>query len=129
RSDSDLTYKRKESRQLRIKAISMQTGTSKKTEVEFGDDQDGAITLHGPLNLTKAQLKDWAEDYYNGHVYDGYEGHISGWWQPKVKPGDQVQIKDPNYADGHRDGKYYVSSVDLTADSTNGIKRYCELAV
>jgi hypothetical protein len=127
RKSSDLVYKQKDSRKTLVKATSIQSKTSEKIIYEFGDAGENEITLHGPLNLTREELKKWAEDYYSSKVFDGFEGSVDGWGLPRVSAGDAIDLKDPNYPDGHRDAKYYVESVVKTINSQEGFKRKCTL--
>jgi hypothetical protein len=122
RSSSDLIYKSKERRQLYIKAESMQKGGG-KVNYEFGTPGESEITLHAPVNLSKTALKEWCEKYLASKVFDGYEGSIDSWGEPRTEVGFSASITDPNYPDGHRDGHYFIEGVSTTIDSTNGFLR------
>ncbi|MGV4332517.1 hypothetical protein [Ornithobacterium rhinotracheale] len=123
RKSSDLKYISKEKRECKIKAISLQKGTSKKVVYEFGTPINGERTLHMPLNLTQLELKTQAEKYYNSVVFDGYEGSVNGWGVPRTDAGDTLELVDPNYPDKHRDGKFLIESVTIKVNAADGFKR------
>ena len=129
RKSSKLVYSTVDQKAVKVKAISIQKGSSEKITYEYGKAKNGQRTLHAPLNLSLDQLKSWTEDYYKNIVFEGYEGSIDGWCYPRVNAGDVIKLTDPNYPDKHRDGKYLVDSVVLTANEQNGIKRTSELSV
>lgn len=123
RKSSDLKYITKEKKECKIKAISIQKGTSKKVTYEFGEAINGERTLHAPMNLSEGELKKWAEDYYKNLVFAGYEGTLDGWCIPRTQAGDTLELTDPEYSDGHRNGKFLIESVTIKANATDGIKR------
>lgn len=123
RKGGDLKYETKDDRKFWIKAISKQKGTSKEVTYEFGDKGESERTLHCPLNLNKAQLKKYAEDYYKKLRYDGYGGGFDSWCYPRTKAGDSANLTDPNYSDKHRDGIYYINEVIIDVNESDGIKR------
>lgn len=127
RSSSDLQYKTKEGRQLYIKAESMQKGGGKVT-YEFGEKGESEVTLHGPINLTKDELKSWVEKYHASKIYNGYEGSLDSWGIPYTKTGDGAEITDPNYPNGYRDGQYYIAGVTVSIDEQSGFKRSNKLS-
>lgn len=52
---------------------------------------------HAPINLSQAELKTWCEKYWASKVFDGFEGSIDGWCDPKTTIGSTAEITDPNY--------------------------------
>lgn len=129
RSSSDLKYKTKEGRQLFIKAVSMQKGgANKKVTYDFGTPGESEVSLHAPVNLNQAQLKDWVEKYWNSKIFDGLEGSVDGWAIPRTEVGDSAQITDPNYPTGYRDGQYFIEGVTTTIDESSGFKRQNKLS-
>lgn len=127
RKSSNLVYKTKESRQLYIKAESMQKGGG-KVSYNFGTPGESEITLHAPVNLTQSGLKEWCEKYWQSKVFDGLEGSVDGWAIPKTKVGSTADITDPNYPDGHRNGQYFIEGVTTTINGSDGIKRENKLS-
>ncbi|SDE76015.1 hypothetical protein [Riemerella columbipharyngis] len=123
RKSSDLKYVTKDKKECKITAISIQAGTSKKVTYEFGTPVNGERTLHMPLNLSKNELKEQAEKYYHSVVFDGYDGTLDGWCIPRTKPGDTLQLIDPQYPDEKRDGNFLIESVTIKANANDGIKR------
>ncbi len=130
RQSSDLKFLTKENRKLFIKAESAQKGNLKqKVFYEFGEKGGSEITLHAPLNLNKSELKAWCEKYYNSKAFAGYEGNIKSWALPATKSGDSAVIKDPNYEDGHRDGRYLIESVVININETVGFERTNKISI
>jgi hypothetical protein len=129
RESSDLKYVSKDKKDLKIKAISIQKGSSKKTIYEFGTNVNGERTLHAPLNLSSAELKEWAENYYKTIVFEGYEGNVDGWCIPRTKAGDVLELVDPNYPNQKRDGKFLIEEVGINVDESNGIKRSNKISI
>ncbi len=129
RKSSNLKYKTSSQRDCLIKAVSLQKGTSKKNVYEFGNKINGERTLHAPLNLSKTALKRWAENYYKSLVFDGYEGSVNCWGDVKTEAGDTLELIDPRYSDGHRDGRFLIEEVTVSADETNGFMRSNKISV
>lgn len=129
RASSDLKYVTKQSKEFKVKAISMQSGSSEKVTYEFGTATNGERTLHAPMNLSKSELKNWTENYYKNLVFDGYEGVVDGWFYPLTKVGDTLELTDPNYTDGHRDGKFLIEEMELSASRSDGLKRSNKISV
>lgn len=127
RKSSNLVYKTKESRQLYIKAESMQKGGG-KVSYNFGTPGESEITLHAPVNLSQSALKEWCEKYWQSKVFDGLEGSVDGWAEPKTTVGSTADITDPNYPDGHRNGQYFIEGVTTTINGSDGIKRENKLS-
>lgn len=128
RSSSDLKYQQRDGRKILLKGESLQKGGKKPVKYEYGDKGESEVTLHAPVGLNQTELKDYVEKYYHSKVYDGLEGSVDGWGEPRVKTGDSVQIIDPNYPDGYRDGQYYVEGVTTTIDGSSGFKRQNKLS-
>jgi hypothetical protein len=129
RESSDLKYLTEQNKAVKVKAISLQKGSSKKVTYEYGEAINGERTLHAPTNLNLTELKKWTEDYYKNIVFEGYEGTIDGWCYPRTEPGDTLKLVDPNYPDQHRDGKFLIESVEITVDDEFGIKRKNAISV
>lgn len=127
RKSSNLVYKTKDSRQLYIKAESMQKGGG-KISYNFGTPGESEVTLHAPVNLSQPALKEWCEKYWESKVFDGLEGSVDGWANPKTTVGSTADITDPNYPDGHRNGQYFIEGVTTTIDGSDGIKRENKLS-
>ena len=74
-------------------------------------------------NLTESELQKWLDARYNVAVTDGFEGSLDGWCYPRTKAGDAIQIYRPIYKDRHQDGKYFIESVVISVDGSDGIRR------
>lgn len=128
RKSSSLKYETKEQRKRLYKGISHQTGTSKKTVYEYGDESGDHRTLHLPLNLTKKEVQQWVKKIHDDNVFQGYGGNIDSWACPQTKAGDSAQIIDPNYPDGHRDMTLFIEAVTISMNKSDGYKRENKLS-
>lgn len=129
RKSSDLKYLTKEGRKVWIKAESMQKGSAnKKITYEFGEQGESEITLHAPLNLTQKELEAFTKKTYNSRVFEGYEGNIDSWAFPRTKAGDVINLTDPNYKNKCRDGKFFIESVTVSINESDGFKRQNKLS-
>lgn len=129
RKSNDLKYKTKQDRKTLLKAQSSQSGTSQKVTYEYGEQGGGERTLHAPMNLSLSELKEFTEKIHHSSVFDGYEGTIEGFGYPRTKAGDTVQLTDPNYTDGHRNGLYLLEGVTILINENEGFKRKNNLSL
>ena len=74
-------------------------------------------------NITKAELQKWIDSRYDVAIKDGFEGTLDGWCYPRTKPGDSAQLYRPYYKDRHQDGRYFIESVTIDVNDSDGIKR------
>ncbi len=129
RKSSNLDYKTQGKQRLYITAVSMQKGGVKKNVICNAGDKGGSeITLHAPMNMNKAQLEKWTKDCYKSRTREGYEGTIDGFMYPVARVGGAANIIDPNYKDGHRNGRYYIESVKTIMNKNVGILRKTKIS-
>lgn len=95
---------------LQIKAISIQKGGGEVVEY-FGEEGGDTKTVYA-YNMSKTDLKAFAEREHERLNYTGLEGTITTFGEPFVYHGDKVVIKDNLTTE--RNGKYIVQSVRRT---------------
>jgi hypothetical protein len=122
RRGSNLKFEQKESKPIFLTVESKQAnGTVLKiTKGEKGGDEK---TIKLWPNMTKSELELWADKQQMSVSYDGFEGALDGWCYPRTKPGDAAQLYRPFYKDRHQDGRYFIESVTIDVNGTDGIKR------
>ena len=122
---SDLEYKSSRDRRIEIEVEN--TGKDGKTiKVTSGTTGGDRVTIKG-YGLSSAGMKVLADAEYRRRVYDGYEGSITGWLIPFVKPGYSAYIHDEDY--DFKNGWYYVVSVTTSADGRRGGVRKIQLGI
>ncbi|MDZ4147875.1 MAG: hypothetical protein U1C58_06295 [Flavobacteriaceae bacterium] len=126
RRDTDLKFELKEDRLLEVTAKSKQKNGQEITYTK-GDKGGDTITLKLP-QLSKAELKIWADRTHASRSFTGFEGSLNGWCYPRTKPGDAAKIVRPFYPDRHQDGKYFIESVSIEVSESAGIKRTNKLS-
>lgn len=126
-NESDLKFLRKEDLKILLKGISLNK-KGKRLTYDFGDKNGAVRTLHY-TNKTESELKNLTEKTYKSLNFDGYRGKIPTWGNPRTKPGDGALIKDPNYENSDREGKYLIESVTIDFNATDGFKRDNELGM
>lgn len=126
RRGTDLKFERKDDRPLEVTVKSKQRDGQ---ELSYTTGQKGGETLTLSLpQLSKADLKVWAEKTLKSKSFNGFEGTLNGWFYPRTKPGDAVNIYRPYYPDRHQDGKYFIESVTIDINGNDGIKRANKLS-
>ena len=73
--------------------------------------------------LTKEEIKIWADKTHKSLSINGFEGSLDSWCYPRTKPGDAAQLYRPYYKDRHQDGRYFIESVSIDVNGSDGIKR------
>jgi hypothetical protein len=130
---NDLKFVRKEDFKLLLKAIAINKD-GKRLQEDFGDKGGAQRTLHF-MNKTREVLKQLAEKNYKSLNFDGYQGSIPTWGNPRTKAGDSVIITDPNYTDtkknieSERNGQYLIESVTKKFNGTDGFLRINKLSL
>jgi hypothetical protein len=127
RRDSSLKFTQKDSKPVYITVESKQK-TGVPITYSVGEKGGDEKSLKLWPNMTKAELKMWAEKQQKSISFDGFEGTLNGWCYPRTKPGNAVQIFRPYYADRHQDGKYFIESVTIDVNGNDGIKRTNKLS-
>lgn len=121
RRGSSLKFEQKESKPLEVIVKSKQLNGqeySYSAGVKGGDTK--TITMPG---LTKAEIKIWADKSYESLSINGFEGSLDSWCYPRTKPGHAAQLYRPYYKDRHQDGRYFIESVTIDVNGSDGIKR------
>ncbi|MGR3790670.1 hypothetical protein ACUXZJ_07140 [Flavobacterium sp. TN-1] len=127
RKSTDLKFETSEARKVLVKVTSPQKG-KEKVFYEYGEKGGDEININAPLNMAKKAIEQLAENEYKNRKRSGYTGTIDGWAVPTVEHGDCVDLRDPNYPDQHRDGRYLVDSVKILLNETDGFKRQSKLS-
>jgi hypothetical protein len=125
RRGSDLKFERKEDRPLEVTAKSKQKNGEELTYTT-GEKGGDTFTLGLP-QLTMAQLKIWAKRTHSSRSFTGFEGTLNGWCYPRTRAGNAVNIYRPYYPDKHQDGRYFIESVTIDINASDGIKRAAKL--
>ena len=122
---NDLKFVKAEDVKLLLKVISINRDGQRYTE-EFGDSGGVQRTLHFS-DKTKAQLKELAEKNYKSLSFDGYEGTLPCWGEPRTQAGEAVNITDSKYSE--RNGRYLIEGVSIKFDASNGFLRENKLGL
>lgn len=121
RRGSSLKFQNKESKSLEVIVKSKQK-TGKELTYSVGIKGGNTKTISMP-ELTLAEMKIWGDQNYNSLSIDGFEGTLDGWCVPRTKPGHAAQLYRPYYKDRHQDGRYFIESVTIDVNGSEGIKR------
>jgi len=122
RRGSNLKFEQKESKPIFLTVESKQAN-GKVISVSVGEKGGDEKKMKLWPNMTKAELEVWANKQQTSVSYSGFEGTLDGWCYPRTKPGDAVQIYRPYYKDRHQDGRYFIESVTIDVNGSDGIKR------
>jgi len=106
----ELEYKRKDQIKLKVKAIS-NNADGTKLEIELGDADGESRTLNF-YDLTKSELKEFAQREIERLKYDGWRGSFTAFGEPFVRHGDVVELEHAE--DSDKKGFYYVDKVVYT---------------
>lgn len=115
----DLKYIRKEDRKIEI-VVSATGSDGKKKEVRYGSTGGEQISVSG-AGMSESGMKQVAENEYKRRWFDGYEGSITTWLIPFVRPAYTASITDEEYE--YKDGSYYVSAVTTTISEAGGVRK------
>jgi len=114
-SDS-LEYAEKDDVRMKVTAISNMSNGS-KIEVELGDADGESRTLNF-YNLPKAELEKVATEEIERLKYDGYRGDITTFFEPFIRMGDIVELRNDEESD--KTGRYWVDGVTYTFGVNGG---------
>lgn len=106
----DLQYIRAEDKKVEV-IVSTTGKDGNKKEVRYGTSGGEKIEIDGS-GMSEAGMRKRAELEHDLHVLDGYEGSITTWLIPSIRPGDTAKVKDADYP--YKDGRYYVTAVTTT---------------
>lgn len=127
RRGSSLKFVRKEGKPLYVTVESKQAN-GKTLSHSVGEKGGNEKTMKMWPGMTLKELKYWAEKQQTSISFDGFEGTLDGWCYPRTKPGDAAQIYRPYYEDRHQDGRYFIESVTISVNISDGIKRANKLS-
>lgn len=127
RRGSNLKFEQKESKLIFLTVESKQAN-GKVISVSIGEKGGDEKKMKLWPNMTKAELEVWANKQQTSVSYNGFEGSLDGWCYPRTKPGDAAQLYRPFYKDRHQDGRYFIESVTIDVNGSDGIKRVNNLS-
>jgi hypothetical protein len=116
---SELKYVKSTDRNLEVEVtVKLPDGTERKeTFGKPGGDKKDIITTG--VDASTAKLI--AKNEYDVWVYDGFEGHFTGWLIPFVEPAYKVELRDAGYPD--KNGVYYVIATETTFSPSGGVRK------
>ena len=113
---SSLTYRsQSDKKYLVVVKANMPDGTVK--ELEIGTTGGDKITVNA-ATCDENSMRLRGELELKRHLFDGYEGSITGWLIPVCRAGDSVTLHDRDYP--RKDGTYFVESVKTTFSKEGG---------
>jgi hypothetical protein len=122
RRGSSLKFEQKESKPIFLTVESKQANGS-VLSVSVGEKGGDEKKMKLWPNMTKPELEVWANKQQTSVSYNGFEGTLDGWCEPRTKPGHAAQLYRPFYKDRHQDGRYFIESVTIDVNGSEGIKR------
>ena len=122
-SADSLEYKGKDDSKIKVKAISHNSVTNAKIEVNVGDET-GELRTINKVDLTEEQLKEEAIRQIDLLKYEGFRGSFESFGEPFVRFCDIVELTDPNIQE--RNGSYFVKSVNYSF-GMNGYRQNVEI--
>jgi hypothetical protein len=122
RRGSNLKFEQKESKPMFLTVESKQAN-GKSLAVSIGEKGGDEKTIKLWPNMSKAELQVWANKQQQSVSYSGFEGTLDSWCYPRTKPGDAAQLHRPFYKDRHQDDRYFIESVSIDVNGSDGIKR------
>lgn len=122
RRGSSLKFEQKESKPMFLTVESKQANGS-VLSLSVGEKGGDEKKMKLWPNMTKAELQLWADKQQTSVSYSGFEGTLDGWCYPRTKPGHAAQLYRPYYNDRHQDGRYFIESVTIDVNGSEGIKR------
>ena len=121
RRGSNLKFERKEDHIVEVIVESEQSNGQK---LKYVTGMKGGNTIKKSMpGLTMSEMIEWADWSLHSNYFDGFRGDFSSWCEPRTKPGDTAELLRPFYKDGHQDGRYFIESVTIDVNGTDGIKR------
>lgn len=118
--ENSLEYRKADDLRIKVRAIS-KVPNAKDIKVEIGDADGDIRTVHY-FNISAAALKKNAEADLKKFKADGYQGDVTGFGVPALRPGDQSALQDDMYEKRAAVDKYHIDAVTLTFDE-NGYER------
>lgn len=106
-----LKYRRREDRNIRIRAVSYNADGRKITEEVGSKEQHAPLRTLSYTGKTAGELRELALAEYGRLCFDGFEGSITGFGLPQTNAGDSLRIisaREPKM-----EGKYLIESVTV----------------
>jgi phage protein D len=122
---SSLEYKKAIDRKLEV-TVEMVNSKGKVESYTTGTTGGDKVTVKAQSPLSQSAMESRANAELIRRSADGYEGSLTGWLVPVVKPTYSAKIIDEDYPD--KTGKYYVIGVTTEFNSSGG-KRTVKLGV
>ncbi|MCC9072453.1 hypothetical protein LNQ49_12755 [Flavobacterium sp. F-65] len=122
RRGSSLKFEQKESKPIFLTVESKQANGS-VLKVSVGEKGGDEKNMKLWPNMTTSELQLWANKQQTSVSYSGFEGSLDSWCVPRTKPGHAAQLYRPFYKDRHQDGRYFIESVTIDVNGSEGIKR------
>jgi hypothetical protein len=126
RRSSSLNFVRKQENPLFV-TVESKDSYGDTVSASHGDKGGNTTNITMP-NLTKQEAETWAERIHKSRSFDGFEGTLDSWCYPRTEPGHVANITRPFYEDRHQDGRYFIESVDVYVNKSDGIKRSNKLS-
>ena len=121
RRGSSLKFEKKEDHIVEV-IVESEQSNGKKLKYATGLKGGNTITKSMP-GLTMTEMIEWAEMSFKSNYFDGFRGSFDSWCIPRTKPGHSAQLFRPFYKDRHQDGRYFIESVTIDVNGSDGIKR------
>lgn len=122
RRGSSLKFESKEGKPIFLTVKSKQKD-GKEISVSVGEKGGNEKTIKLWPNMSKSELQVWADKQQKSTSYDGFTGTLDSWCIPRTRPGDSANLRRPIYKDKHQDGRYFIESVVINVNGSDGIKR------
>jgi hypothetical protein len=122
RRGSSLKFEQKESKPM-FTTVESKQADGKVLSVSVGEKGGDEKTMKLWPNMTKKELELWANKQQTSVSYSGFEGSLDSWCYPRTAPGHAAQLYRPFYKDRHQDGRYFIESVTIDVNGSEGIKR------
>lgn len=123
--DNNLTWRRAEDVELKIKAVCIRKDNT-KIEAEVGDNDGDQRTLYFYDVENLSQLEQLAQEELQKYKYDGYEGKITTFLQPFCDIAYVAELEDTVYPE--RNGNYFVHTIEVKY-GMNGARRIVHLGL
>lgn len=108
---SNLKYKRKEDKHIRVKAVSYGRDGKKTMETVGSKEQFATVRTLSFMNKKAEELRELALAEYRRVSFDGFEGTVTGFGLPRTNAGDTLKLVSAR--EPERNGKYLVESVTV----------------
>ena len=114
--ENALKYKRAEDLKIRFKAVATNPD-GKKTTVTVGtkekDASERTLNFAGPMS--ESELRKQATAALAKVSFDGYQGSITGFGEPRTRAGDALTVIDKLEPDNeYRQGTYLIEAVNIS---------------